>query len=259
MSTDSPVLEVRDVAKQFAGFKAVGGVSLSLRRGERRALIGPNGAGKTTLFHLLCGWLRPDSGEILYKGQPIQGRPAHAICRLGLARTFQITSIFAQLTPLQNVQVALFARDGHSYRLWRRASSTDVGEAERLLEDVGLEHAGDGPSGLLSYGDQKRLELAIALAMRPALLLLDEPTAGMESTARREIVALVKRLCEEHTLTLLFCEHDMDAVFSIADSITVLHQGQVLTEGTPEQVRDNQEVRTLYLGTGAGAISRSGV
>jgi len=251
MSSDGTVLEIRGIAKQFAGFRAVDGVSLSLRQGERRALIGPNGAGKTTLFHLLCGWLRADSGEILYRGQPIQNLPVHAICRLGLARTFQITSIFAQLSPLQNVQVALFARDGRSYHLWRRARSTDVEEAERLLQDVGLGRSGGGPSGLLSYGDQKRLELAIALAMRPMLLLLDEPTAGMEATARRDIVALVRRLCEEHALTLLFCEHDMDAVFSIADRITVLHQGQVLTEGTPEDVRNNQQVRTLYLGTGA--------
>jgi branched-chain amino acid transport system ATP-binding protein len=250
MGEDSAVLEVRGIAKQFAGFKAVSGVSLSLRRGERRALIGPNGAGKTTLFHLLCGWLRADSGEILYLGQPIQDLPVHAICRLGLARTFQITSIFARLTPMQNVQVALFARDGHSYRLWRRAGATDVGEAQQLLEDVGLGRADGSPSGLLSYGDQKRLELAIALAMRPMLLLLDEPTAGMEATARRDIVGLIRRLCEERALTLLFCEHDMDAVFSIADRITVLHQGRVLTEGTPEEVRNNQEVRTLYLGTG---------
>ena len=251
MSSGSTVLEIREIAKQFAGFRAVDGVSLSLREGERRALIGPNGAGKTTLFHLLCGWLRADSGEILYRGQPIQNLPVHAICRLGLARTFQITNIFAQLSPLQNAQVALFARDGRSYHLIRRAASTDVEEASRLLQDVGLGRSGGGPSGLLSYGDQKRLELAIALAMRPMLLLLDEPTAGMEATARRDIVALVKRLCEEHALTLLFCEHDMDAVFSIADRITVLHQGQVLTEGTPEEVRNNRQVRTLYLGTGA--------
>jgi len=253
MSGDGTVLEIRGIAKQFAGLRAVDGVSLSLREGERRALIGPNGAGKTTLFQLLCGWLRADSGAIFYRGQPIQDLPVHAICRLGLARTFQITSIFAQLSPLQNVQVALFARDGRSYDLVRRAASTDAEEARRRLRDVGLEGAGGGPSGLLSYGDQKRLELAIALATRPTLLLLDEPTAGMEATARRDIVALVKRLCEEHALTLLFCEHDMDAVFSIADRITVLHQGQVLTEGTPEEVRNNQQVRTLYLGTGAGA------
>ena len=255
MSPGGTVLEMRGIRKQFAGFVAVDGVSLSLREGEKRALIGPNGAGKTTLFHLLTGGLRADSGEILYRGRSIRGLPAHAICRLGLARTFQITSIFAQLSPLRNVQVALFARDGRSYQLIQRASNADVAEAARLLDDVGLGGSREGPSGLLSYGDQKRLELAIALAMRPMLLLLDEPTAGMEAKARRDIVALVKRLCEEHALTLLFCEHDMDSVFSIADRITVMHQGRVLTEGTPGEVRNNEEVRTLYLGTGAGAGS----
>ena len=154
------------------------------------------------------------------------------------------------------MQVALFARHGHSFRLFRRAANTDVEEAKRRLGDVGLGDAASGalagPSGLLSYGDQKRLELAIALALRPSVLLLDEPTAGMETGGRRDIVALVRRLCDEHALTLLFCEHDMDAVFSIADRITVLHQGRVLTEGTPDEVRGNDEARAVYLGTSAG-------
>jgi len=243
------ILEVDGITKQFAGFSAVDRVSLSLREGEKCALIGPNGAGKTTLFHLLSGGLRADAGEILYRGQSIRKLAAHAICRLGLVRTFQITSIFAHLSPLQNVQVALFARDGRSYQIVRRASNTDASEAAGLLDSVGLGGSTEGPSGLLSYGDQKRLELAIALAMRPRLLLLDEPTAGMESAARRDIVVLVRRLCEEHDLTLLFCEHDMDSVFSIADRIIVLHQGRVLTEGAPADVRNNGEVRSLYLGT----------
>jgi branched-chain amino acid transport system ATP-binding protein len=255
MSTGRAVLQVRGVRKQFAGFTAVDGVSLSLHEGEKCALIGPNGAGKTTLFHLLSGGLRADAGEILYQGRSLRHQPAHAICRLGLARTFQITSIFAQLSPLRNVQVALFARHGRSYQLFRRAAGMDAAEAERLLEDVGLGSSMEGPSGLLSYGDQKRLELAIALAMRPTLMLLDEPTAGMESAARRDIVALVRRLCEEHALTLLFCEHDMDAVFSIADRIVVMHQGRILTEGTPEEVRNDADVRSLYLGTAAAGGS----
>lgn len=253
MSGHRPVLQTHGVRKQFTGFTAVDGVSLSLHEGEKCALIGPNGAGKTTLFHLLSGGLRADAGDILYHGRSIRNLPAHAICRLGLARTFQITSIFTQLSPLRNVQVALFARHRQSFRMVRRAERTDVAEAQLLLEDVGLGGASrEVPSGVLSYGDQKRLELAIALAMRPTLLLLDEPTAGMESAARRDIVALVRRLCEEHALTLLFCEHDMDAVFSIADRIIVLHQGRILTEGTPEEVRSNAEVRSLYLGGGAG-------
>ena len=252
--TAPPVLEIREASKRFAGFLAVAGVSLALPEGERRALIGPNGAGKTTLFNLVSGRLRLSAGEIYYRGQPIHTLPAHAICRLGVARTFQITSIYPRLTALQNVQVALFSRHRRSHSLFRRAARVDADEARRYLGEVGLGALTEQPGGLLSYGDQKRLELAIALSLRPSLLLLDEPTAGMEVQARHAIVALIKRLCAEHRLTLLFCEHDMDAVFSIADRVTVMHQGRVLVEGSPDEVRADERVRSVYLGRVAGRV-----
>jgi branched-chain amino acid transport system ATP-binding protein len=255
MNASAIVLDVRNVTKAFSGFLAVNGVSLVLRQGERRALIGPNGAGKTTLFHLLSGGLRADAGEIRYLGRPIQSLPPHEICRLGLARTFQITSIYQRLTPLQNIQVALFARNGKSRHLFRAAARTDIDHAMTVLGDVGLQHIAHSESGLLSYGDQKRLELALALALEPQVLLLDEPTAGMASRTRHDMVDLVRRICTERRLTLLFCEHDMDAVFSMADVITVMHQGQVLAEGSPDEVRRNAEVRAIYLGNRHGSAA----
>jgi branched-chain amino acid transport system ATP-binding protein len=244
----APILDVRNISKSFGGFRAVRDVSLALKQGERRALIGPNGAGKTTLFNLLSGRLRIDGGEIRYRGQAVETLPPHRICRLGIARTFQITSIYPQLSALANVQVALFARFGHAHRLFRDAAHADREEALTALRDVGLHERASTIGGELSYGDQKRLELAIALALKPSLLLLDEPTAGVESSTRREIVDLVKRLCAEHAMTLLFCEHDMEAVFAIADRITVLHQGAVLAEGAADEIRANQMVRSIYLG-----------
>jgi branched-chain amino acid transport system ATP-binding protein len=255
MSADSAVLEVDDVTRRFTGYVAVDNVSIALHQGERRALIGPNGAGKTTLFNVISGRLRVDAGEIRYLGRPIQNLSPDAICRLGVARTFQITSIYPRLSARENIQVALFARTGNSRHLLRSAKCSHRDAALAVLADVGLDNAAEFESGLLSYGDQKRLELAMALALQPKLLLLDEPTAGMEAGARREMVQLVRRICDQRGLTLLFCEHDMDAVFSIAARITVLHQGRVLTEGSPEEVRQNAEVREIYLGSRHGAVA----
>jgi branched-chain amino acid transport system ATP-binding protein len=252
---DDPVLRLQGVSKRFGGFLAVDGVSLQLAGGERRALIGPNGAGKTTLFNLISGRLKADGGEISYAGRPITRTAPEAICRLGVARTFQITSVFPQLSCLQNVQTSLFARHRRSHWLLRRSDSVDADEALGFLRTVGLESMAARPAVLLSYGDQKRLELAMVLALRPKLLLLDEPTAGVEAQTRRELVALIRDLCTQHGLTLLFCEHDMDAVFGISDRITVLHQGRVLVEGTPEEVQGNEQVRSVYLGSKYGAHS----
>jgi len=250
--TLQPLLEATGVTKEFAGFVAVNAVSLSLRAGERRALIGPNGAGKTTLFNLLSGRLAPNGGDVKFKGESILGLPAHAICKRGVARTFQITSVYTRLTALQNVQTALFAKRGHIHSLLRKASGVCVDEARSYLELVGLTHLAGAIAGEISYGDQKRLELAMVMSLEPSLLLFDEPTAGVENQARRELVALIKDLCARKALTLLFCEHDMDAVFSIADRITVLHQGRVLTEGTPEEIQNNPKVREIYLGSSHG-------
>jgi branched-chain amino acid transport system ATP-binding protein len=247
--SDVAALELRGLRKSFGGVVAVNDVSLELPPGERHALIGPNGAGKTTLFNLISGRLPVTAGEIRYFGKTVTGMAGDALCRLGMARTFQITSIYPKLTCLQNVQTALFARHGRSHWLLRDAQNVDAEEATALLEDVGLAKAAGQPATLLSYGDQKRLELAMVLGLKPRLLLLDEPTAGVEAQTRRELVGLVKRLCDEHALTLLFCEHDMDAVFAIADRITVLHQGSVLAAGTAAEIQRDAAVRRLYLGT----------
>jgi branched-chain amino acid transport system ATP-binding protein len=247
------VLDVQSVSKSFGGFIAVDDVSLALAAGERRALIGPNGAGKTTLFNIISGRLQPASGRILYQGEPIGGLGPPEISRMGIGRTFQITSVFPKLTCLQNVQTVVFARNRRSYWLLARSAQIDVEEALGFLELVGIGNMASRAASLLSYGDQKRLELAMTLAIRPKLLLLDEPTAGVELQTRRELVRLIRDLCTQQKLTLLFCEHDMDAVFNIADRITVMHQGRILAEGSPEEVGRNTIVRSVYLGPGNGA------
>ena len=249
---DGYVLDVRGVSKVFDGFVAVNEVSLTLAAGERRALIGPNGAGKTTLFNIVSGRLQPAAGYVIYKGARIDGLSPPAISRLGIGRTFQITSVFPKLTCLQNVQTVLFARNRRSYRLLSRSAAFDVEEAQSFLELVGIGNAGARAASLLSYGDKKRLELAMTLALRPKLLLLDEPTAGVELQTRRELVILIRDLCTQQNLTLLFCEHDMDAVFSIADRITVMHQGRILAEGPREEIARDASVRSVYLGVGHG-------
>ena len=258
--SDAPIVLAADnVTKRFGDFVAVDKVSLELTAREKRALIGPNGAGKTTLFNVLSGRLSPTSGEVRYEGQSIGKMSADRICRLGLVRTFQITSVFPRLTALQNVQAALFAHLGHARWLWKRAAGVDRDGALACLAAVGIERFAHELAATMSYGDQKRLELAIALALKPKVLLLDEPTAGVEAGTRRELVELIVRLCEEQALSLLFCEHDMDAVFRVADRITVLHQGQVFAEGKPEDIRRDPRVRSIYLGshglteTGGGA------
>jgi branched-chain amino acid transport system ATP-binding protein len=246
------ILEVHDIRRSFQGFRAVDGVSLTIARGERRALIGPNGAGKTTLFNLVSGRLAPSGGDVRYEGKSIVGQPSHAICRRGMARTFQITSVFPKLTALQNVQTAIFSREHRSHWLFRSAARIDAEAAHDCLVRVGIGHLGDVPGSLMSYGDQKRVELAMVLALKPRLLLLDEPTAGVDVDTRRALVNLIKDLCTSEGLSLLFCEHDMDAVFSIADRVTVLHQGKILTEGDAAAVQSDARVREVYLGANHG-------
>lgn len=241
-------LEVRAVSKRFQGFTAVDTVSLNVARGERRALIGPNGAGKTTLFNLVSGRLAPDGGDILYEGGSVLKLAPSGLCRLGMARTFQITSVFSRLTALQNVQTSLHSRNKRSHWLLRGAAGVDREEAMSRLAGVGIERLADQPAGVLSYGDQKRLELAMVMALKPRLLLLDEPTAGVDVNTRRALVDLINDLCRREGLSLLFCEHDMDAVFAIADRITVLHQGRIIAEGAPAEVQKDVQVRAIYLG-----------
>jgi branched-chain amino acid transport system ATP-binding protein len=242
------VLDVRDVRKSFDGFMAVAGVSLRVERGEIAAIIGPNGAGKTTFFNLVTGHLRPDAGAVLLDGRDVTGLAPHDVCRLGMGRSFQRTNIFPRLTVYQNVQAAFLSHRGRGRDLWSRVERLYREETEALLASLGLlEHSGE-ISGFLSHGAQKQLELGIALASEPALLLLDEPTAGMSATETRETIRLVERLARERSLTLLFTEHDMEVVFSIAQRIAVLHQGRVIAHGSPAEVRADPEVRRVYLG-----------
>ncbi len=242
------MLDVHDLRKAFDGFQAVAGVSLSVARGRVHAIIGPNGAGKTTLFNLITGHLRPDAGRVVFQGRDITGLPPHEVCRLGMGRSFQRTNIFPRLTVFQNVQAAFISHRGRGLDLWRRVDRLYREEAEAVLASVGLLDQADEVSAFLSHGNQKQLELAIALASEPELLLLDEPTAGMSAAETRETIALVSRITRERGLTLLFTEHDMAVVFSIAEVITVLHQGRVIAEGAPGEVRADPEVRRVYLG-----------
>jgi branched-chain amino acid transport system ATP-binding protein len=242
------MLEVRNLAKSFDGFLAVGGVSFTVTQGSISAIIGPNGAGKTTLFNLITGHLRPDSGHVMLKTRDVTGIAPHDLCRLGVGRSFQRTNIFPRLTVFQNVQAAFVSHRGRGWNLVTSVERLYREETEALLESVGLGDKASEVSGFLSHGNQKQLELGIALALEPELLLLDEPTAGMSATETREAIALIERLTRERSLTLLFTEHDMDVVFSIAQKITVLHQGLVIADGAPAEVRADPDVRRVYLG-----------
>jgi branched-chain amino acid transport system ATP-binding protein len=242
------MLEVRGVTKAFDGFVAVRDVSLAVRPGARHAIIGPNGAGKTTLFNLLSGALAPDRGSVRFLGEDIGRLAPHAIVRLGLARSFQRVNIFPRKTVADNIVVACIARDRRHFRLFEPANGLYAEESAALLERVGL--AGDAGlrAGELAYGRQKQLELALALAARPKLLMLDEPTAGMSVAETRALSALIARVAGELGLTLLFTEHDMSVVFGLADRISVLHHGRIIAEGTPDEVRRHPEVKNVYLG-----------
>jgi branched-chain amino acid transport system ATP-binding protein len=242
------ILRVEGLAKRFGGLEALGGVSLNVAKGDFRAIIGPNGAGKSTFFNTMTGLLRPDAGQVFFEDRDVTGEPPHRLARRGVARTFQITSVFQDLTALQNVQVSLLAHAGQSWSLWPKAAAMHVARARELLALVGLAANADRQAGTLAHGDQKRLELAIALAGEPRLLLLDEPTAGMAAQERLESIRLVHRVARELGLSCVFTEHDMAVVFAVATHITVMHQGRVLAEGTPAEVRARREVQQVYLG-----------
>jgi len=242
------MLEVRDLMKDFGGFVAVSEVTFALQPKQIMAIIGPNGAGKSTLFNLITGHLTPSAGTVALNGRDITGAAPHHICRLGVGRSFQHTNIFPRLSVFDCVQAAFIAHRGHGPNFWTRADRLYRSETEALLERLGLvEKAGD-LAGSLSHGNQKQLELGIALASDPEILLLDEPTAGMSASETRETIALVRQIAEERGLTLLFTEHDMEVVFSIAERLGVLYQGRLIAEGAPSEVRRDPEVRRVYLG-----------
>jgi branched-chain amino acid transport system ATP-binding protein len=242
------MLQVESVNKSFEDFMAVNGATLTVRKGEIVAVIGPNGAGKTTLFNLITGTLKRDRGRIIFKGEDIGGLPPYEICRKGISRSYQIVNIFHRLTVFQNVQVAVLSYQRRSLNLFRPAQNIAVEETRRILESVGLLVKERSIAGSLSHGDQKRLEIAVALGNRPELLILDEPTAGMSPEETQTTMELIKRLASIRGLTILFCEHDMDIVFSIAQSIMVMRYGQTIIQGSPEEVRGNKEVQEAYLG-----------
>ena len=244
------LLEVHELAKAYGGVHAVRGVSLSVASGEIVAFIGPNGAGKSTCFNMLNGQIRPDAGTIRLDGRDIAGWPPREVWRLGVGRTFQITATFASMSVIENVQMVLLSHTGRLGRLWGLATRSERERAQELLALVGMSAQAERPSAELAYGDLKRLELAMALANEPQLLLMDEPTAGMSPRDRVELMALIAGIAREKNLGVLFTEHDMDVVFRHADRVLVLSRGRLIAEGRPDEVRSNPEVRAVYLGEG---------
>ena len=242
------MLEVRGLTKNFGALRASDAIDFDVKEGETHAVIGPNGAGKTTFISQLAGNLRPDAGRIAFAGEDITALGAPKRARRGLARSFQITSVYPEFTALQNVALAVQAQSGHSFRFWRDARKDEslTEPARQVLQEVGLAARADILSANLAHGEQRQLEVAIALATRPRLLLLDEPMAGMGTEESQRMIALLASLKRKQTIVLV--EHDMDAVFKLADRISVLVYGRVVASGAPEEVRANPEVRAAYLG-----------
>ena len=243
-------LSVRALSKAFGGVHAVREVSFDVKPGEFLAMIGPNGAGKSTCFNMINGQLRPDSGEIHFDGRNIAGLHPRDIWRLGVGRTFQVAATFGSMTVAENVQMALISHARQIYSFWPAAHTLHRDRALQLLDQVGMRAAADRPGRELAYGDIKRIELAIALANDPKLLLMDEPTAGMAPRERNELIALVKKLVVERGISVLFTEHSMDVVFAFADRIIVLARGRLIADGTAAQIRDDAKVQEVYFGTG---------
>ena len=250
MSVAQPLLSVEGLSKSYGGVHAVRGVSFVLNAGEILALIGPNGAGKSTCFDMLNGQNVPDAGRISLLGQDTTGKKSRDIWRLGVGRTFQITATFPTMTVRENVQVALVSYGRKLFNLLASTPRYARAEADRLLELVGMGGYAERPCGELAYGDLKRLELAVALANQPRLLLMDEPTAGMAPRERIELMRLTAKIAREHSIGVLFTEHDMDVVFEHANRILVLNRGTLIAEGSPDEVRRNPQVRAIYLGEG---------
>jgi len=245
------VLEVKNVSKSFGSLAAVRDVSLSVQKAELRAIIGPNGAGKTTFFNVISGFYPPSAGTIWFDGRDITALPAHKRAMLGMARTFQVTEIFPELSVFENVRISTEVTEGFRLRPWiSRSERTRVRRhVEETLELTGLRAKSDRLAGELSHGDQRAAEIAMTLALRPRLLLLDEPTAGMGDQETDEITQLILRLHRDSNFTIVLIEHDMHVVFHLADRITVLDQGSLLAEGTPQQIASNEAVQAAYLGS----------
>jgi branched-chain amino acid transport system ATP-binding protein len=245
------VLEVHELAKSFGGVEAVKNLSFYLNEGQLLAMIGPNGAGKSTCFNLINGQLRPDSGKVVILGKKINRYPPRQVWKLGVGRTFQITSTFASMTVLENIKMAILSVHRRTKSLFGSVSKLFTDESMDLLKLVGIEDQHDRACGVLAYGDLKRVELAVALANKPKLLLMDEPTAGMGPAERQSLMELTSNIVRTRNIGVLFTEHDMDVVFTHADRIIVLNRGELVAEGTPGEVRENDKVQEIYLGTRA--------
>ncbi|MBM4442810.1 MAG: ABC transporter ATP-binding protein [Candidatus Rokubacteria bacterium] len=245
------ILETRELSRSFGALHAVSDVALAVEPGELRAIIGPNGAGKTTLFHLISGLLPPTAGRVVFRGEDVSALGAPARCRRGLSRTFQITSIFPELSVLENVRIAVQLKAGGNFRLLGGRAQLESTErrARESLDFLGLAARADDLASTLPHGDQRLLEIAMAVAQEPELLLLDEPTQGLSPEDTTATVAVIRQIARARHLTILLVEHDMDVVFDLADRISVLHFGRVIAEGTPAEIRANAEVQQAYLGT----------
>ena len=243
------ILRTEGLVKSFGSLQAVDNVSISVSKGEVRAIIGPNGAGKTTLFNLITG-MKADRGKVFFNGRDITNLPPHQIASLNVARAFQIISLFPKLTCFENMMCVLITRKKRNLNMFSRAKGyADIKEEVfRVLQTVGLAEKASVPASMLAHGDKKSLDIAIALACNAELMLLDEPTAGMSPEETQAITALISRVCNQKKITIVFTEHDMRVVFAISDNLTVLHQGRVIADGKPEEVRDNKEVIEAYLG-----------
>ena len=244
------LLKVTGLGKSFGGVKAVDGIHFELAAGELLALIGPNGAGKSTTFNMVNGQLKADAGSILLDGQELVGRKPRDIWRMGVGRTFQIAETFASLSVVENVQMALLSQDGQLFSFFKRAREHRRDDALALLDQVGMKSQAERACSVLAYGDVKRVELAMAMANSPKLLLMDEPTAGMAPQERNNLMALTKQLVIDRRMAVLFTEHSMDVVFAYADRMIVLARGQLIAQGQPQALRDDPKVQEVYFGTG---------
>ena len=246
----TPVLETRGLGRRFGALEAVADVSLAVESGVLHAVIGPNGAGKTTLFHLMSGLLPPTTGRVLFQDEDVTALPAPARCRLGISRTFQITSIFPELSVLENVRIAVQLKTGGNFRVLGGGALLRATEqrARASLESLGLATRADDLASTLPHGDQRLLEIAMAVAQEPVLLLLDEPTQGLSPEDTAATVAVIRRLARERRLTIVLVEHDMDVVFDLAERISVLHFGRLIADGSPEAIRADPAVQKAYLG-----------
>ena len=246
----SDYLHIHDIHKDFSGLKVLTGVDFKVTEKERHAVIGPNGAGKTTLFNIISGKFKPSSGAILFKGEDISGKPPHVLNHLGLARSFQITNVFQELSVFDNILSGVRSHYRLRFNFFKRPDHdrTISAKTEAIIEEVGLMGVKDQPASSLSYGQQRALEIGITLSTEPELILLDEPTAGMTREETEQAIRMIDRVTRGQTLIII--EHDMDVVFSLANTISVLHYGTILVSGTPGEIRNDQRVKDAYLGEG---------